>query len=46
MAPLRQGSTPASLKFGDLFSYALARCTGEDLLFKGDDFTGADVERA
>jgi ribonuclease VapC len=34
---------PASLNFGDCFSYALARVTGEPLLFKGTDFTQTDV---
>jgi ribonuclease VapC len=28
----------ASLNFGDCFAYALARSTGEPLLFKGNDF--------
>jgi ribonuclease VapC len=28
----------ASLNFGDCFAYALAKSTGEPLLFKGDDF--------
>ncbi|MCK1732397.1 type II toxin-antitoxin system VapC family toxin [Bradyrhizobium sp. 138] len=29
---------PARLNFGDCFAYALAKSTGEPLLFKGDDF--------
>lgn len=33
---------PARLNFGDRFAYALARTTGEPLLFKGD-FVHADV---
>lgn len=33
----------ANLNFGDCFSYALARATGEPLLFKGDDFVHTDV---
>jgi len=37
---------PASLNFGDLFSYALARTRGVPLLFKGDDFRRTDVESA
>jgi ribonuclease VapC len=37
---------PAKLNFGDCFSYALAKETGEPLLFKGDDFTHTDVTRA
>lgn len=36
----------AQLNFGDCFSYALAIELGEPLLFKGDDFTHTDVERA
>ena len=34
---------PAGLNFGDCFSYALAKITGEPLLFKGDDFTHTDI---
>jgi len=34
---------PASLNFGDCFSYALARVTGEPLLFKCTDFPQTDV---
>jgi ribonuclease VapC len=34
---------PAGLNFGDCFAYALARATGEPLLFKGDDFGRTDV---
>ena len=34
---------PAKLNFGDCFAYALARATGERLLFKGDDFVHTDV---
>jgi ribonuclease VapC len=37
------GRHSAALNFGDCFSYALARTTGEPLLFKGDDFTQTDV---
>ena len=33
----------AQLNFGDCFAYALARETGETLLFKGDDFTRTDI---
>lgn len=36
----------ARLNFGDCFAYALARETGEPLLFKGDDFSKTDVEPA
>ena len=37
---------PAQLTYGDCMSYALAKVTGEPLLFKGDDFTHTDVEAA
>ena len=40
-----RGRHPAGLNFGDLFSYALARSTGQPLLFKGNDFTRTDVAR-
>jgi len=36
----------AGLNFGDCFAYALAKDKGEPLLFKGDDFSRTDVERA
>lgn len=36
----------ASLNFGDCFSYALAKELGEQLLFKGDDFSKTDIEVA
>lgn len=39
-----KGRHPAGLNFGDSFAYALSRCTGEKLLFKGDDFSRTDVE--
>jgi ribonuclease VapC len=38
-----KGRHPAGLNFGDCFSYALARSTGEPLLFKGEDFSQTDV---
>ena len=34
-----KGRHHAGLNFGDCFAYALSRCTGERLLFKGDDFS-------
>ena len=37
---------PARLNFGDCFSYALARATGEPLLFKGDGFGHTDLTPA
>ena len=41
-----KGRHPAGLNFGDCFSYALAKATGEPLLFKGGDFSQTDIERA
>ena len=38
-----KGRHRAGLNFGDCFSYALARVSGERLLFKGDDFGHTDV---
>jgi len=37
---------PAQLNFGDCFAYALARATGEPLLFKGTDFSHTDIKSA
>ncbi|UVO51781.1 type II toxin-antitoxin system VapC family toxin [Sphingomonas sp. SUN019] len=37
---------PAKLNFGDCFAYALARETGEPLLFKGNDFSQTDINPA
>ncbi len=37
---------PAGLNFGDCFAYALAKATGEPLLFKGNDFSQTDVTAA
>jgi ribonuclease VapC len=36
----------ASLNFGDCFAYALAKSTGEALLFKGTDFRHTDIKPA
>jgi ribonuclease VapC len=36
----------AKLNFGDCFAYALAKITGEPLLFKGDDFVHTDITPA
>ena len=36
----------AQLNFGDCFAYALAKATGEQLLFKGSDFIHTDLEPA
>ena len=41
-----KGRHPAGLNFGDCFSYALAKSTGEALLFKGRDFAKTDVTAA
>lgn len=41
-----KGRHPAGLNFGDCFSYALAKATGEPLLFKGNDFSRTDVVSA
>ena len=38
-----KGRHPAGLNLGDCCAYALARHTGESLLFKGDDFARTDV---
>ena len=42
----RGSGHPARLNFGDCFAYALARQTGESLLFKGDDFRHTDIDPA
>jgi ribonuclease VapC len=39
----RGSGHPASLNFGDCFSYALAIEAAKPLLFKGDDFSRTDV---
>lgn len=41
-----KGRHPAGLNFGDCFSYALAKATGEPLLFKGADFGRTDLKAA
>lgn len=33
----------AGLNFGDCFAYALAKATGEPILFKGQDFKRTDI---
>ena len=38
-----KGRHPAGLNFGDCFAYALAKVTGEPLLFKGKDFKKTDL---
>ena len=42
----RGSGHPARLNFGDLFSYALAKDSGEPLLFKGNDFIHTDITPA
>jgi ribonuclease VapC len=41
-----KGRHPAGLNFGDCFSYALAKVSGESLLFQGEDFSRTDVTPA
>ena len=38
-----KGRHRASLNFGDCVAYALAKATGEPLLFKGTDFSQTDI---
>ncbi len=38
-----KGRHAAGLNFGDCFSYAASKTTGEPLLFKGDDFAMTDI---
>ena len=42
----RGSGHPARLNFGDCFAYALARETGEPLLFKGEDFVRTGIAPA
>ena len=39
----RGSGHPAKLNLGDCFAYALAKATGEPLLFKGNDFGHTDL---
>lgn len=41
-----KGRHKAGLNFGDCFAYALAKTTGETLLFKGEDFKKTDIASA
>ncbi len=41
-----RGYHPARLNYGDCFAYALAKESGEPLLFKGGDFAQTDIEPA
>jgi len=42
----RGSGHPASLNFGDCFTYALAKTYGEPILYKGNDFGHTDVRTA
>ncbi len=39
-----KGNHPAGLNIGDCCAYALAKYSGEPLLFKGNDFSQTDVQ--
>ena len=41
-----RGRHAARLNYGDLFAYALAKTTGEPLLFKGTNFALTDIAAA
>lgn len=41
-----KGRHPVGLNFADCFSYALAKRSGQPLLFKGDDFSKTDLRAA
>lgn len=41
-----KGRHRAALNFGDCFAYALAKASGEPLLYKGDDFRKTDIRSA
>ena len=41
-----KGRHPAKLNMGDCAAYALAKSRGWPLLYKGEDFTQTDIERA
>jgi ribonuclease VapC len=45
-ADFGKGRHLAGLNFADCFAYALAKVTGEPLLFKGKDFKKTDVTSA
>jgi ribonuclease VapC len=40
-----KGNHKAKLNFGDCFSYALSKVSGQPLLFKGKDFSLTDIKR-
>ena len=41
-----KGRHPAGLNYGDCFSFALSKASGEPLLFKGSDFPKTDIRSA
>ena len=41
-----KGQNAAGLNFGDCMTYAVARLSGEPLLFMGEDFAKTDLESA
>jgi len=41
-----KGRHRPGLNFGDCFAYALAKVTGQPLLYKGDDFSKTDLSKA
>lgn len=41
-----KGNHPAAPNFGDCFAYALAKVSGESLLFVGADFSQTDIPAA
>lgn len=41
-----KGQHQAALNFGDCFAYALAKVSGEPILFKGNDFSHTDLAPA
>ncbi len=46
IARFGKGRSPAALNFGDCFAYALARASGQPLLFMGEDFCKTDIQAA
>jgi len=42
----KKSGSAAQLNFGDCFAYALAKVSGQPLLFKGDDFSCTDIPAA
>jgi ribonuclease VapC len=39
-----KGNHPAGLNIGDCYAYALAKYSGEPLLYKGNDFSQKDIQ--